>query len=307
MNSEKLTIPGMRTDQPDAYREMERNSVEVIERILAERPKAKLFWDLLKNDREVQTQWIMNNYVAVKKLGMNDHGETHVKIASASGLLMLELLIDSGIQPDIVATGVGTADDAALIVIAATLCHDFGNQVHRTGHRDIGITLALPILDRLLPEVYDDVELRTVVRSFILSAIYTHHGEPEPITAEAAIVCIGDSTDMTKGRGRLAFESGNITIHSVSALSIERVTISKGEEKPIEILVEMSNSAGIFQVEEILGRKVAGSPLVDYVDVIAVVEPELVCREDRSAYAARMRGKTFVPYEMKPKRPDTRR
>lgn len=33
-----------------------------------------------------------------------------------------------------------------------------------------------------------------------------------------------------RGEGRLAFEEGNVNIHTVSALSIERVTVERGRE-----------------------------------------------------------------------------
>ncbi|HZD42484.1 MAG TPA: HD domain-containing protein [Methanomicrobiales archaeon] len=298
MNSDVSDSYQVKTELPSAYAELERHSMEVVQRLLADRPKASRMWRLLTMDPEVKGEWAMVNYVAVKKLGMNDHGEIHVKIASASALTMLTLLVERGVQPDVVASGIGDEDDAALVVLAAALCHDFGNQIHRTGHQDLGVVLAMPVLDRLLPLIYPDMEKLTRIRAFILSAIYTHHGEPVPLTLEAGLVCIGDSTDMTKGRGRMAFEAGSITIHTVSALSIENVSINRGKERPIQIRVEMSSSAGIFQVQEILGRKLATGPLADLVDLVAVVEPSLCGEEERKVYAIRMSGKTFVPISL---------
>ena len=278
---------------------LDRRSVALIAQHLEGRPKAEKMWALLRHDREVQACWRMSNFVAIRKLGMNDHGETHAKVATAAALTMFDLLEDAGVQPDLVASGYGDIDDAVLVVLAATLCHDFGNQIHREGHSDTSIVLALSVMDRLLPHIYDNPAQRTVVRSFILSGINSHHGEPRPLTIESALVCIGDSTDMTKGRGRAAFESGSITIHSVSALSIERVTIRKGKVKPIELWIEMSNSAGIFQVQEILAPKVRAGPLADYVDVIAVTRPEQ--KEDRIVEGIRMEGTRFLPFgEKKP-------
>jgi hypothetical protein len=238
----------------------------------------------------------MADFVATRKLGMNDHGETHAKVATASALTMLDLLEDAGVQPDFVAGGLGDRDDAALVVLVATLCHDFGNMIHRIDHADLSIVLAVPVLDRLLPEVYPDPVKQTQVKSFILSAMYTHHGEPKPLTIEAALVCIGDSTDMTKGRGRAAFERGSITIHSVSALAIERVEIRKGKEKPIELCISMSNSAGIYQVQEILAPKVRAGPLSGYVEVIAITDACAGEYEHRIVGGIRMDGAKFVPY-----------
>lgn len=276
---------------------LERQSVESIERHLAAYPKAMHFWNLARIDREVKASWEMADFIATQKLAMNDHGETHAMVAASSALTMLDLLRDGGVSPDFVAAGIGDFDDSALIVLAGALCHDFGNQIHRDAHEDMGMALAIPVLDRLLPQIYPDAGQRTRIRAGILQAMYSHHGEPKPITIEAALVCIADATDMTKGRGRAAFDRGSITIHSVSALSIERVELRKGEKKPIEIRITMANSAGIFQVQEILAPKVRAGPLAPHVDVVAVTEPEGGEHEHRIVRGIRMENGKFVPCE----------
>jgi len=276
--------------------DLEAHSETIIRNHLKKRPRAGTMWDLITGDPDIVTGWQMANFVAAKKLGMNDHGRTHVTVATASALTLLDLLEGSSFVPDIVAGGFGDRDDAALIVMTAMLFHDLGNMVHREDHADLSVVLAQPILDRLLPRIYDDPQKRTAIRSFILSAIYSHHGVPKPLTVEAAIVCIADSTDMTKGRGRVAFESGSITIHSVSALSIERVEIRKGREKPIELVIHMSSPAGIFQVQEILAPKVLAGPLAGAVDVIAVTDGSN--GETKEIISGiRMQGAKFVPYD----------
>jgi len=275
--------------------ELERRSVETIGRRLGAFPKAMHLWNLIRIDREVKASWEMADFIATRKLGMNDHGETHAMVAAASALTMLDLLRDGGVAPDFVAAGIGDTDDSALIVLAAALCHDFGNQIHRDDHTDTGIALVIPILDRLLPQVYPDAAQCTRIRAGILQAMYSHHGEPKPITIEAALVCIADATDMTKGRGRAAFDRGSISIHSVSALSIERVEIRKGAGKPVEIRITMANSAGIFQVQEILAPKVRAGPLAPYVDIVAVTEPDGGEHEHRIVRGIRMENGKFVP------------
>ncbi|MFA7695530.1 MAG: HD domain-containing protein [Methanoregula sp.] len=275
--------------------DLEAHSTAIIERSLAREPRARKMWELLTGDPEVQAGWRMANYVAATKLGMNDHGRTHVTVATASALTMLGLLDGSPFVPDIIAGKFGDRQDAALVVMTAMLCHDLGNMVHREDHAYLGVVLALPILDRLLPEIYDDPQKRTAIRSFILSAISTHHGVPKPLTIEAALVCIADSTDMTRGRGRVAFESGSITIHSVSALAIEKVEIKKGSVKPIGLVIHMSSSAGIFQVQEILAPKVRAGPLADAVDVIAVTTEDAHAAGQTIVSGIRMQGAKFVP------------
>ena len=284
------------TGGENAFPTLEREAVARIERELRGRPKATQMWRLLSDDPEVRAFWGMADYVVVQKLGMNDHGRTHAKIAAASALTMLGLLERAGVVPDMVSSGQGDSDDAALAVMTGALCHDFGNMIHREAHSETSIALVLPVLARLLPKIYDEPAKRTAISSFILSSIYSHHGVPKPITIEAALVCIGDSTDMTKGRGRAAFERGSITIHSVSALSIERVEIRKGKTRPIELRITMSNSAGIFQVQEILAPKVRAGPLAGYVDVIAVTD-QSAGAENNIVRGIRMDGSRFVPYE----------
>jgi len=283
----------MKHRTPDKDPDLEAHAAGIIRRHLAHRPRAKKMWNLLTGDPEVQACFRMANYVAATKMGMNDHGRIHATVATASALTMLDLLDGSPFGPDIIAGGFGDSDDAALVVMTAMLCHDIGNTVHREEHADLGVVLALPILDRLLPGIYRDPEKRTAIRSFVLSAMYSHHGIPRPLTIEAALVCIADSTDMTKGRGRVAFESGSITIHSVSALSIERVEIKKGVEKPIELVIHMSSPAGIFQVQEILAPKVRAGPLADAVDVVAVTTEE----GQALVSGIRMQGAKFVPLQ----------
>jgi metal-dependent HD superfamily phosphatase/phosphodiesterase len=98
---------------------------------------------------------------------------------------------------------------------------------------------------------------------------------------EGAVVAVADATDMTKGRGRIAFDLGKIDIHSVSALAIESVTIQAGSDRPIEIVVALSNSAGIFQVDQIFARKLIATPLKDYVTIRAVAATDYPVSDQR--------------------------
>lgn len=307
MVSTKLKNVGVEIDLPESYDELERQSVATIEKLLKGKPKAMKMWRLLNKDEEVRANWDMADFIAVTKLNYNDHGEIHAKIVAASALSMLDLLIKAGVKPEIVSSGAGDEDDAALAVMTASLCHDFGNLVHRVNHADMSVYLTLPILNRLLPKIYPEIEKRTEIRAFILSAIDTHDGEPTPLTIEAGLVCVGDATDMTKGRGRLAFDLGNINIHTVSALSVENVSIAKGKEKPVFIFIQMTNSAGIFQVQETLGHKVALSPVANHIDVIATTDPDLGEYDRRIVYGIQMKGKRFIPYGVKKKSKKKRR
>ncbi len=232
-------------------------------------PKALSAYELLSADPEARGHWDMANYITVRKLGYNDHGRVHALLTGAASVTILQLLVDHGVRPDILESGAGDLDDTFLAVLLSTMLHDIGNQVHRTRHESFSVMLAIPILDRILEKIYRDPEQRTELRAFMLHAIYCHDLEPEPLTIEAGITAVADGTDITKGRGRKAFALGSVDIHSISALAVDEVQILKGEQVPVEIRVIMNNSAGIFQVEEVLTKKVLRSPIRDYVTVIA--------------------------------------
>ena len=264
---------------PGSYKSLEEESIKTIEDGLERYPKAKEFFKMLQSDTETNTLLNLANFIAVRKLGYNDHGPIHAKICAANGIRILQILLEEGnVEFDSI-NGLGMSeDDAHLIVLSACLLHDIGNAVHRDQHEIFGVMYANTLLNRLLAGVYTDESQRTAVISQILHAIYAHdHGE-NALTMEAAIIVIADGSDITKGRGRLSFDLGKHDIHSISALSIESVEIRKGETKPIEIHVTMSSSAGIYQVQETLGKKVMTSPLKDYVEIVA----DLVPSEERA-------------------------
>jgi hypothetical protein len=285
---------GVEIDLPAVYDELEENSLAVIKRRLSSYPKAQRMFEVLVADPEVRANLDMGDYIAVSKLNFNDHGEIHAKIVTASAVEMLNLLIEAGIQPDVIASGAGGEDDAFMVVMASALMHDIGNQIHREKHAASGAYLAIPILDRLMPAVYPDIEERVELRGFILHAIHCHGAKPEPLTIEAGVVAVADATDMTKGRGRMAFDLGNINIHSVSALAVEKVIIAKGKTAPIDISVLMCNSAGIFQVQEGLLDKLLHSPLSGMVNITVTTMPEDVSTDQRIVHRLRMTGKNLV-------------
>jgi uncharacterized protein len=238
---------------------------------LAAYPKTRRLFESLLSDPRVTAHWEMANYTAVMKLGFNDHGPVHAQIVTASAMQMMQLLQQRGVPFDVPASGAGDLDDAHAVVLAGILLHDIGNQIHRAGHESYSVALAQPILERHFMPIYGgDLEKLQALIGFTLAAIACHDCDPAPLTMEGAVVAVADGTDMTKGRGRVAFDLGKIDIHSVSALAIEAVKIQAGAATPIEIIVSLSNSAGIFQVEQILARKLTVTPLKDYVTIRAI-------------------------------------
>jgi metal-dependent HD superfamily phosphatase/phosphodiesterase len=251
------------------YETLERQTIDAVEPLWKKYPKASQMWDLLTNDTEVRANWDMADYLTVAKMSFNDHGEVHARLVTANAVQLYDLLQQVRIVPDVVRSGAGDEDDACAVIVAAGLLHDIGNQVNRQGHELAGMLLALPILDRLMPQLYTDAERRVELRSFILHAIHSHDLNPAPLTFEGALVALADGTDVTRGRGRTAFELGKVDIHSVSALAIDSVAIGRGDKHAVEITVTLNNSAGIFQIEETLTRRLRGSPLAPHVVVVA--------------------------------------
>ena len=256
-----------------SYEALEQQCLALVEPLWPQYPKTRQLFDLLHEDAEARANWDMADYMAVNKLNYNDHGMTHALVAATNAIRIFDLLVQAGLKPDVVTSGAGDLDDACLTVAVAALLHDIGNQVHRKHHELLGVGLARTLLDRLMPAVYPDVEQRTELRAFILHAILTHDFDPPPLTVEAGIVAVADGTDVTKGRGRMAFDLGKVDIHSVSALAIDEVHLAAGREYAVEITVVMNNSAGIFQIEDTLAKKVVKGPLAKWVTVTAVTRP----------------------------------
>jgi metal-dependent HD superfamily phosphatase/phosphodiesterase len=145
--------------------------------------------------------------------------------------------------------------------------------IHRTDHETYSLFLAADKLDSLLADVYDEPE-RAVVAAEAMHAIIAHRRRGDPLTLEAGIVRVADALDMAKGRSRIPFETGRMNIHSLSAAAIDEVRIDAGDDKAVRIEIEMNNSSGIFQIDELLATKLRGSGLEDHVEVVARIEAE---------------------------------
>ncbi len=270
---DKRTRSGIEIQVPESYKGLEERMLATLYDRLAPYPKAKKTAELILADKEVNGSWDMSDYMAVEKLGYNDHGDTHAIITAAFASQIVGLLLDSGYTLD-AAEPPGDRGDSMLVTVAGALLHDIGNQVHRRNHPLFGAVLAAPILGRLLSQVYGDAERAAEIRGMILHAIYSHEAGTPSLTDEASAVAIADGCDMFKGRGRMPFDAGNVNIHTVSALSISDIRVERGEEKPVRIVVDMENSAGIFQVEELLAKKVETGTLRDKVEIVATAVPE---------------------------------
>src|SRR5574338_545356 len=223
-------------------------------------------------DPQVRAWWHLQQ-IGSERLGMSDHSWVHIQIVANIALRMLRLADRGGIRPTMVADhGMGQRD-AEVVVTAGAMLHDVGISIHRADHESYSLFLAEPKLRELLDGVYDEPEL-TVVVSEALHCIIGHRRRGQPYTLEAGVVRVADALDMAQGRSRLPVERGEIGIHQISAAAIDDVSIERGTDRPIRVEIKMNNSAGIFQVDDLLATKIRGTPLEGHIEVIATVEGE---------------------------------
>jgi metal-dependent HD superfamily phosphatase/phosphodiesterase len=236
-------------------------------------PTLQAILELVNADEDLYAIWRCANVNAVDRLGMSDHGPVHVQIVANIGLRLLRLLVARGIVPSIVKDHEMAREDAEVVVALASLLHDVGMSIHRDDHERYSLIVAHDKLKELLADRYPPAARRVMI-SEILHAIIAHRSGGRPLTVEAGVVRVADALDMAKGRSRIPFEAGQINIHSVSAAAIDRVVIGAGEARPIRVSIHLNNSAGIFQLDELLRDKLKGSGLESYVEVIATIEGE---------------------------------
>jgi hypothetical protein len=236
-------------------------------------PKLHQLIERVNADDDLYALWTAANVNAIERLGMTDHGPVHVKIVLNIATRLLRLLMDGGIVPGVVENYGMEREDAEVVVALAALLHDLGMSIHRIDHETYSLFIAQRKLDTLLSDLYPP-GVATIVRSEVLHAIISHRTGGQPLTIEAGVVRIADALDMAKGRSRIPFEAGSVSIHSVSAAAIEEVRIERGDERPIRIRILMSNSAGVFQLDQLFRGKLRGSGLEPHVELEAELEGE---------------------------------
>jgi metal-dependent HD superfamily phosphatase/phosphodiesterase len=234
--------------------------------------KLEGFLDAINADEQVRTWWYMAQ-VNSERLGMSDHSWVHMQIVLNIALRLLRLLVKAGVEPAVVSDHGMRDRDAEVVVAGGALLHDVGLSIHRADHEAFSLFLASGALERLLADSYKQPE-RTIVASEILHAIIGHRRRGEPYTLEGGVVRVADALDMAQGRTRIPIEAGHEGIHSISAAAIDEVRIEAGEERPVRIEIQLNNSAGIFQVDDLLATKIRDTPLEGKVEVVATVEGE---------------------------------
>lgn len=224
-------------------------------------------------DDELKTWWHVANLNAVARLQMNDHSWVHMQIVTNIGLKLFRLLARAGVSPAMVTDYNMTERDSEIVIVLGCLLHDVGMSIHRYGHEEFSLFLAERKAQELLADLYPLAE-RTVMVSEVLQTIISHRSGGVPLTIESGVVRVADALDMSHGRSRIPFEQGRVSIHALSAAAIESVSLKPGTERPILIEIEMNNSSGVFQVDELLKSKLRGSGIENHIEVVANVSAQ---------------------------------
>ncbi len=226
----------------------------------------------INSNKEIHTLWKVINVNALDRIKMTDHGTVHFQIVANIALRFSRILGKNNIKMSIVEDFNLSNDHAEVVLFLASILHDLGMSVSREGHEEFSLFLVNSILRESLN--FLPIEERTIIISEVLHAIISHRKNGKPLTLEAGIVRVADALDMSEGRSKAGYEAGIIDIHSLSHAAIDEIEISEGKEKPILITITMNNSAGIFQVDELLKSKLKGSGIEKYVQVRAYVKEE---------------------------------
>jgi len=227
----------------------------------------------INHDKELLQLWKCANVNAVDRSGINDHGEVHIQIVANAALKVFRLLVKGGVEPSVLKHHGMQIEDAEVIIVLAACLHDIGISIHRDDHEKYSLILAYPKSRELLNGIYEEPEL-TVITSEVMHAIIAHNAKKTSLTIEAGVLKVADALDMSQGRSRIPFESGKVNIHSVSAQAVESVEIEKGEKRPVRLVIKMANSAGIYQVDELLRLKLKNSTIEGHMEIIAKIEHE---------------------------------
>jgi uncharacterized protein len=246
---------------------------KILEKLVPESVSRRVA-ELLMNDDEVQQMQEYANTVSIVRLGYNDHGPVHMRTVTKNAVKMALILREAGIRTSLEAENAGTFDDSLSAIILASFLHDLGMSMGRQDHELFSMTLAMPVIERVLAQVYpDSLEKRVVIRSLALEGIIGHMATRKINSIEAGIILIADGCDMEKGRARIPMvlntEPKAGDIHKYSANSIDRVKIERGDPKPIRVSVLMSSDVGFFQIEEVLLPKVNISPAKQHIELYA--------------------------------------
>ncbi len=236
-------------------------------------PRCRKLWGILSKDEEIFNILEQANKVAVIRMGFNDHGRVHAKMVLLNALKIYRILEGQGSRGNVITDDIGDREDVRIALMLGGYLHDSGMSVSRKSHDILAVIVSKGIVARILKVLYkDDFSKAVRMRMVVLECLLCHLGEYNSTSLESKIIATSDGTDMTKGRARIPYKLSKPDIHKFSALSIERVAITKGEKRPVRVTVEMNDTTGIFQIEEQLVQKMRDVDFADHVEIVAKIK-----------------------------------
>ncbi|HLD59673.1 MAG TPA: HD domain-containing protein, partial [Candidatus Bilamarchaeaceae archaeon] len=141
-------------------------------------PNAQKVLTFLRTDNQVDYFLSMSNCVTVTRMGYNDHGKIHARIAALNAMRALKLLNEKNIIPNLVSE-FKTAEfgDSLEIVLFSAFLHDIGNSIIRQNHEVWGMVLVRELLNRFY-EGKDELSERK--KLMIMEGILCHMGQFVP-------------------------------------------------------------------------------------------------------------------------------
>lgn len=226
----------------------------------------------VNKNRELHTLWRVTNVNAIDRMNYSDHGPVHFQIVANIALRLARILKSKGTDMTIERDFKLSYNHAEVVIFLASIMHDLGMSISRAQHEEFSLILANNLLHQVLD--FMEVEERTIVISETLHAIISHRAGGKPQTLEAGIVRVADALDMSEGRSRIPYLKGEKNIHAISAAAINGVDINEGSERAIDIVIRMNNSAGLFQIDDLMGSKIKGSKLENHISIRCYIEGE---------------------------------
>ncbi len=226
-------------------------------------PRLQALVERINADDELRQFWRCANITAVERLGLSDHGETHVRIVANASLRLLRLLLDAGQPASLVHHHGLLREDAEVAVVLAAALHDLGLAVHYERHHEFGLALIPSKARDLLTGLYP-VRDRTTLIAEVMHAVATHFNGLKCLTLEAGVLRIADTLDMTRGRSR--------TPDRALAAAIEEVTLHRSAVRAVRIEIRMNHESGLAHAEELLGQRLPQTGLSEHLEIIARIE-----------------------------------
>ena len=68
----------------------------------------------------------------------------------------------------------------------------------------------------------------------------------------------------------MPYDKGRRGIETLSSQAIQQVSLKPGTDRAALVEIEMTNAAGVYQVDELLKAKLRGSGLEEHIRIVAI-------------------------------------